>query len=95
MKFRSSLLAPAHPGGPGKRAVKRLWYFCRFFNSSIRELEGGVDCVQTLTLVKAGGPLGLSIVGGQGHTSHPFGVDHPGVFISKVRTAFTTLWPLT
>ena len=23
---RSSLLAPAHPGGPGKRAVKRLWY---------------------------------------------------------------------
>jgi len=25
MKSRSSLLAPAHPGGPGKRAVKRLW----------------------------------------------------------------------
>ena len=23
-KSRSSLLAPAHPGGPGKRAVKRL-----------------------------------------------------------------------
>jgi len=23
---RSSLLAPAHPGGPGKRAIKRLWY---------------------------------------------------------------------
>jgi len=22
---RSSLLAPAHPGGPGKRTVKRLW----------------------------------------------------------------------
>jgi len=21
----SSLLAPAHPGGPGKRAVKQLW----------------------------------------------------------------------
>ena len=26
MKSRSSLLAPAHPGGPGKRAVKRLWW---------------------------------------------------------------------
>ena len=26
IKSRSSLLAPAHPGGPGKRAVKRLWY---------------------------------------------------------------------
>ena len=23
-KVQSSLLAPAHPGGPGKRAVKRL-----------------------------------------------------------------------
>ena len=25
IKSRTSLLAPAHPGGPGKRAVKRLW----------------------------------------------------------------------
>jgi len=25
IKSRSSLLAPAHPGDPGKRAVKRLW----------------------------------------------------------------------
>jgi len=25
IKSRSSVLAPAHPGGPGKRAVKRLW----------------------------------------------------------------------
>jgi len=25
MKSRSSLLAPAHPGGPGKRAIKWLW----------------------------------------------------------------------
>jgi len=25
MKSGSSLLAPAHPGGPGKRAIKRLW----------------------------------------------------------------------
>jgi len=25
IKSRSSPLAPAHPGGPGKRAVKRLW----------------------------------------------------------------------
>ena len=25
-KSRSSLLAPAHPDGPGKRAVKRLWW---------------------------------------------------------------------
>jgi len=25
IKFKSSLLAPAHPGGPGEKAVKRLW----------------------------------------------------------------------
>jgi len=25
MKFRSSLLTPAHPGDPGERAVKQLW----------------------------------------------------------------------
>jgi len=27
MKSRSSLLAPAHPGGPGKRAIKWLWWW--------------------------------------------------------------------
>jgi len=27
IKFRSSLLAPAQPGGPGKRAIKRLWWW--------------------------------------------------------------------
>ena len=26
IKSRSSLLAPAHPGGPGKRAVNGLWW---------------------------------------------------------------------
>ena len=28
IKSRSSLLAPAHPGGHGKRAIKRLWRWC-------------------------------------------------------------------
>jgi len=27
IKYRSSYLPPAHPGGPGKRAVKRLWWW--------------------------------------------------------------------
>ena len=27
IKSRSSLLALAHPGGPGKRAVKQLWWW--------------------------------------------------------------------
>ncbi|XP_027713402.1 protein scribble homolog isoform X2 [Vombatus ursinus] len=40
--------------------------------------------VEEICLVKAGGPLGLSIVGGSDHSSHPFGIQEPGVFISKV-----------
>ena len=28
IKSRSSLLALAHLGGPGKRAIKRLWCWC-------------------------------------------------------------------
>ena len=37
IKSRSSLLALAHPGGPGKRAVKRLW------------CGGGVTCYKDFT----------------------------------------------
>ncbi|XP_064910905.1 protein scribble homolog isoform X22 [Columba livia] len=40
--------------------------------------------IEEIQLVKAGGPLGLSIVGGSDHSSHPFGIHEPGVFISKV-----------
>nr|XP_020473129.1 protein scribble homolog isoform X6 [Monopterus albus] len=40
--------------------------------------------IEEVTLVKSGGPLGLSIVGGSDHASHPFGIHEPGVFISKV-----------
>ncbi|RXN17343.1 scribble-like protein [Labeo rohita] len=39
--------------------------------------------IEEVTLIKAGGPLGLSIVGGSDHASHPFGINEPGVFISK------------
>lgn len=43
------------------------------------------DCV----IVKAGGPLGLSIVGGSDFSSSPFGLETdsgPGIFVSKVST---------
>jgi protein scribble len=42
--------------------------------------------LQSAVIQKAGGPLGLSIVGGIDHTSHPFGLEEPGIFISKVGT---------
>jgi len=35
IKSRSSLLAPAHPGGPGKRAVKWLWWCLPMFCCSL------------------------------------------------------------
>lgn len=40
--------------------------------------------------MKAGKPLGLSIVGGIDHASHPFGNSEPGVFISKVPCVIVT-----
>ena len=39
---------------------------------------------EEVELMRTGGPLGLSIVGGIDHSSHPFGADEPGIFISKV-----------
>lgn len=43
------------------------------------------SCVfQEVILKKGNNPLGFSIVGGCDHASHPFGMDEPGVFISKV-----------
>ena len=45
-------------------------------------------CVQEVCIMKAGGPLGLSIVGGIDHASHPFGNNEPGVFISKVQSMY-------
>lgn len=39
---------------------------------------------EVVNLVKAGGPLGLSIIGGVDHACHPFGAEEPGIFISKI-----------
>lgn len=40
--------------------------------------------MQEVELVRDNHSLGLSIVGGSDHSSHPFGVNAPGVFISKI-----------
>jgi len=44
MKSRSSLLVPAHPGGPGKRAVKWLW--CGSGNAA-GKIRNGMECLNT------------------------------------------------
>ncbi|XP_078665029.1 protein scribble homolog isoform X38 [Branchiostoma floridae x Branchiostoma belcheri] len=49
------------------------------------EMKDSPFPVEEVTLVREGGPLGLSIVGGSDHCSHPFGMDEPGIFISKVK----------
>lgn len=40
--------------------------------------------IEEIRVEKLNGALGLSIVGGVGHTSQPFGTGQGGIFISKV-----------
>lgn len=44
---------------------------------------------QDVTLVKAGGSLGFSIIGGTDHSCIPFGNSQPGIFISHVSVKFS------
>ncbi|XP_059971432.1 protein scribble homolog isoform X2 [Mesoplodon densirostris] len=67
--------ATATPGEPGP---------LRLAPSLLAAALEGPYPVEEICLPRAGGPLGLSIVGGSDHSSHPFGVQEPGVFISKV-----------
>ncbi|VDK56486.1 unnamed protein product, partial [Anisakis simplex] len=39
---------------------------------------------EEVELIRENSSLGLSIVGGSDHSSHPFGINAPGVFISKI-----------
>uniref|UniRef100_A0A8D1SIU9 Protein scribble homolog n=1 Tax=Sus scrofa TaxID=9823 RepID=A0A8D1SIU9_PIG len=68
-------VATAAPGEPGP---------LRLAPSLLAAALEGPYPVEEICLPRAGGPLGLSIVGGSDHSSHPFGVQEPGVFISKV-----------
>jgi len=46
-----------------------------------------LNCIlQEVTLVKEGGSLGFSIIGGTDHSCMPFGASEPGIFISHVST---------
>ncbi|XP_050389394.1 protein scribble homolog isoform X6 [Patella vulgata] len=52
--------------------------------SSPSSLSTSSHAQEEIIINKAGGPLGLSIVGGSDHSSHPFGADEPGIFVSKI-----------
>ncbi|XP_066873754.1 protein scribble homolog isoform X3 [Kogia breviceps] len=71
----TTTVATATPGQPGP---------LRLAPSLLAAALEGPYPVEEICLPRAGGPLGLSIVGGSDHSSHPFGVQEPGVFISKV-----------
>ena len=47
IKSRSSLLALAHPGGSGKRAIKRLWYECEILKNIFLQVVSTVHTKQT------------------------------------------------
>ncbi len=51
------------------------------------------NCIflQDVILVKSGGPLGLSIIGGSDHSCVPFGIGESGIFISKVNAVHISL----
>ena len=51
---------------------------------SVNHVQESKYPIEECIIVKAGGPLGLSIVGGSDHSSQPFGEDEPGIFVSKV-----------
>ncbi|NWR04867.1 SCRIB protein, partial [Paradoxornis webbianus] len=78
---RGRMHSPPPPPGPGDSPPDETPAPPR--NHLAKGLEDQYP-VEEIHLVKAGGPLGLSIVGGSDHSSHPFGIHEPGVFISKV-----------
>ena len=53
IKSRSSLLAPAHPGGPGNRAVKRLWCISVGACVGAEEVRGVVVVVVVVVVAAA------------------------------------------
>jgi hypothetical protein len=78
-------LPPARPTKPGKttETVTRKV----FSETTVKRVTSNEAKIVTedVVLVKAGGPLGLSIIGGSDHSCVPFGTGDPGIFISKVR----------
>ncbi|XP_068861761.1 protein scribble homolog isoform X14 [Aphelocoma coerulescens] len=78
---RVRMHSPPPPPGPGDSPPEETPVPQR--NHLSKGLEDQYP-IEEIHLVKAGGPLGLSIVGGSDHSSHPFGIHEPGVFISKV-----------
>ena len=57
VKSRSSLLAPAHLGGPGKRTVKRLWWWRHKKSTTVTTVRSEVPTCINLMLFMSTSPL--------------------------------------
>ena len=57
-------------------------------NTTIEEAQVNLDNfeypIEEIRIIKVNGAMGLSIVGGGNVACHPFGIDRPGIFISKI-----------
>ena len=73
--------APTKAGVTTETVTKRT-----FSETTVKRVttNENVPKIEDVVLVKAGGPLGLSIIGGSDHSCVPFGTGDPGIFISKV-----------
>ena len=73
--------APTKAGVTTETVTKRT-----FSETTVKRVttNENVPTIEDVVLVKAGGPLGLSIIGGSDHSCVPFGTGDPGIFISKV-----------
>lgn len=55
-------------------------------STPLRKMNGSSESyeLEEIKILKQNGAMGLSIVGGGNVACHPFGIDHPGIFISKI-----------
>ncbi|XP_039279782.1 protein scribble homolog isoform X7 [Nilaparvata lugens] len=75
--YTASPAVAAPAAAPPKPAPRKLTHST---SSTTSEPESPQD----VTLVKAGGSLGFSIIGGTDHSCIPFGGANPGIFVSHV-----------
>ncbi|XP_023710095.1 protein scribble homolog isoform X5 [Cryptotermes secundus] len=75
-------------GSPPYKDKSDAIYVSRITEGGAAEKDGkllvGDRVISEVTLVKEGGSLGFSIIGGIDHSCMPFGASEPGIFISHV-----------
>ena len=71
--------APSKLGTTTETVTKKT-----FTETTVKRVTNNEAKIEDVVLVKAGGPMGLSIIGGSDHICVPFGTGEPGIFISKV-----------